>query len=880
MTEAPALSVGVFTTDRTLVVRSWDAWMAQSTGLQEAEVVGRPLHELYPDIVERGLLARMQRVADGKGTEVFAPTFHKYLIRCKPRDRSSRFPEMRQHVTVSPLRRSTDVIGTVVTIQDVTSRLDMERELSIAMESADESVRLRAAEQLAERDASPSLLVEALADGSWRVRRAAVKAMARTSAPEAIATLVEVVRERHEDPALLNSALSAIAESDKPDAVFAVVGLLGADDPNVRIYAALALGMLADDRALPELLARLNDPDMNVRFHVLEALGRIGDRRAASVIADIAETGNFFLSFAALEALALIGDASVAGRLSSLLEDPLLVPATAAALGALASDDAAVPLARALDRPGAPVATIAIALWHIHDRLEAGIGEGALVSDLTRATASLETTTALLGAMPQASSHDLCGIATVLGWLKDPRIDSALAPLLGREGVAETAAIALSVRGASAAAAIITFAADADDPVLRVSAAALGRIGSSAAVPFLISLLGRGPDVAVAAAGALASIGDGRAFEPLLDLLEQRDTAVRQAAVAALNSIGHRGMEQEIRWRLSNELPGVREAAARIAGYFGYPTCLDLMIHCCVDHDESVRRAAVEHLSSYNDSIAWEAIRSSLVNDTSFGVRAAAARALGRSQDDRSIDSLLVGTTDRNLWVRYYAMRSLAEREMAREDVILRLLDAARADAAPPVRIAAVRALTELGDTSCLGLLREITSDPEVDIAVSALEGLGRFDVSGSLPVLGAALDSGEPRRTVAALGALARGKAAQTVSRVGEIAMSSTHAYVVEAAVLALAQLGTADSLDALVRLGAIRRLRSLIVGVLAAIPESALPYLEPGLTDADEQVRATLVDALARIKRPAAGRMISKLLDDPSPMVRRLATHALSRV
>ncbi|HET9426300.1 MAG TPA: HEAT repeat domain-containing protein [Gemmatimonadaceae bacterium] len=880
MTEAPALSVGVFTTDNALVVRSWDAWMAQSTGLHEAEVVGRALDELFPDIEARGLLARMRRVTQGKGVEVFAPAFHKYLIPCRPRERGSRFEHMRQHVTVSPIRDDGGIHGILVTIQDVTARLDMERELAIELASADEEVRLRAAEKLAERDASPSTLVDALADGSWRVRRAAAHAMAKTSAPEAIATLVEVVRERHQDPAMLNAALSALAESDKPSAVFAVAALLDSEDPNVRIYAALALGMLGDERALPALLSRLADPDLNVRYHAIEALGRIGDRRSASVIADIAETRDFFLSFAALEALAIIGDPSVAGRLVPLLEDPMLVPAIAAALGALASDDAAVPLVKAITKPNAPAAVIAVALWHIHDRLEAQMGEGALVADLTRAAATPDTVTALLRAMPQASVSDLSGIATVLGWLEDSRIDSALAPLLAREGVAETAAVALSRRGAPAAAAIIKFTAEADDSVLRVAAAALGRIGSPAAVPFLVSLLPRGAEVAVPAASALAGIGDRRAFEPLLDLLEHRDPSVRHAAVAALNSIGDRGMEQEVRWRLSNERPWVREAAARIAGYFGYPTCLDLMIRCCVDSDESVRRAAVEHLSSYNDSIAWEAIRATLIGDTSHAVRAAAARALGRSADEASIDALVGATSDPNLWVRYYSIRSLGERKVASEAVAQRLVAAARGDEAPPVRIAALRALTELAVPAAVPVLEETAGDPEVDIAVAAIEGLGRFEAAPSVPVLLRALESREPRRMVAALGALAERGAATEIPRIAGIAETSSHSYVSQAAVAALARLSTSDAIDALAKLASARRLRPLVIDAIAAMPETALPFLDGGLASEDEQVRAALVDALTRMKRPGAARLIARLLEDPSPMVRRLASHALARV
>ena len=79
-------SVGVFTTDRDLVVRSWDPWLAEATGIPESAAVGQALGALVPDAEERGLLPRVRRVVDSATVEVFAPAFHKYLIPCKPRE--------------------------------------------------------------------------------------------------------------------------------------------------------------------------------------------------------------------------------------------------------------------------------------------------------------------------------------------------------------------------------------------------------------------------------------------------------------------------------------------------------------------------------------------------------------------------------------------------------------------------------------------------------------------------------------------------------------------------------------------------------------------------------------------------------------------------
>src|SRR5262249_48835757 len=194
-------------------------------------------------------LGRLRRVADGAGVEVLAPAFHEYLIPCSPRDSASRFTRMRQHVTAAPLRDRDDIDGIVVTIEDVTERFDRERRIAADLDSDDERLRLRAATALAAEGNSPSLLSGALGDSSWRVRRAAAEGMAAGGGRIVVDTLIEAVRDNHRDPALLNAALTALSRASS-DAATSVIALLEADDADVRTYAALALGMMDDARAV------------------------------------------------------------------------------------------------------------------------------------------------------------------------------------------------------------------------------------------------------------------------------------------------------------------------------------------------------------------------------------------------------------------------------------------------------------------------------------------------------------------------------------------------------------------------------------------------------------------------------------------------------
>jgi HEAT repeat protein len=287
------MNTGILTTDTELVIRSWDDWLAEVTGIPADAARGQPLAALAPGLFERGLLARFQRVLADGAVEILAPAFHRYLIRCAPRRPSRFFDAMQQYVTIAPLRAGDQILGTIVSVVDVTEQREREHELAEQLESADEQVRLRAAQHLAEdADAPADALIGAIGDASWRVRRAAVGGLAHKAGPETIAALVRALHEQHQNPSVLNSALQVLAVADE-DALAPLVECLGAPDPDLRGYVALALGERGDPAAAPALLHALDDADINVRYHAIEALGKLRTAEAVDALAAVAETRDF-----------------------------------------------------------------------------------------------------------------------------------------------------------------------------------------------------------------------------------------------------------------------------------------------------------------------------------------------------------------------------------------------------------------------------------------------------------------------------------------------------------------------------------------------------------------------------------------------------------
>ena len=715
--------VGVFTTDTQLVIRVWDATLAGLTGISEETASGQALTALLPDLEQRGLLQRFQRSLNEGVVEVLATAFHHYLVPCDPVTSSKRFDKMQQRVTIAPLRDDETIAGLIVTIEDVTERVERERELSARLAEGDEAARLSAAQTLSD-DASfdTAPLLDALSDDSWRVRRAAIKGVSQHAAPEAIAALVSLVVKNHHNPSLLNSALQVLAASEV-DTLLPLLELLKDAEPDLRMQAALALGEQHDARAVEGLIEALNDEDTNVRYHAIEALGKLRAAEAVDALVEIAESRDFFLAFAALEALAKIGDARIAPKVVPFLEDEFLREPAINLLGQLGDDSAVGPLTALLNTPSAPTEVVANALAALRDRYEEKYAEGVYIADLASREISPTGFQNLIDAAALAPAKEsLRSIALVLGWLKRSGVDRALTRLMGRVDLRDEIIEAL-VRHGSATVELLMSQLKSDDLEIRRSAVvALGRIGDSIATPALIETL-NDESLTIDAANALGQIGDARAVDGLVNLIGNTDAPVRQAAVNALNSLTLPSVSERIIPLLHDPDPNVRESAVKIAGYFGYPESGEALIELSRDPNERVRCAALEHLPYVEDERALDLLIQAMKQETPT-VRAAAARALGSTFAPQVVQPLIEGLSDEDVWVRYFSARALGR--LRSEDAIEALKRVVEAEKFNHVRIAALDSLGQIGGERIAAIVGGLVKDDDPNVAHAAQEALAK----------------------------------------------------------------------------------------------------------------------------------------------------------
>lgn len=870
-------SIGIFTTDTNLMVRSWDSWMARATGISVETARGQSLARLLPDIEERGHLARFERVLKDGVVETLAPAFHRYLIPCAPLAPSKYFDKMEQRVTIAPLREQDLVVGTIVTIEDVTARRERERNLSEQMKSSDEMERLDAAIRLSTEKNPESVkpLHNALGDESWRVRRVATEGVAQRKEPEAIESLIRVLRDEHQNPSLLNSALQVLTLSGV-DVVESLIEFVNDKDADLRIYSVLALGDQPDSRSIPALIGALEDENANVRYHAIEALGKLRAVESVDALAAIAESQDFFLAFPAIDALRNIGEASVAPRLVPLLEKDLLSAAAAEALGQLGDEEMVVPLVALLNNSDAPTATIAGALAALHDRYEKQFSEGDFIADIARNNVNETGVQNLIESLDRASADELRALAQVLGWLEGEAAQSALTRLISQPSARKEVVKAMVRHGERVTDLLIAQLDNESIDVRQAAIIALGRIGSPRATPALIKALIADADLVITAAGALAKIGDRQAFDALIGLIGHPNAAARQAVVGALNSLGHPEMAARVATLLNDPDPRVRESAVRIAGYFGYEECIELIFQRCHDENENVRRASIEHLPFIEDERIVDTLVAALKNETAR-VRASAAHAFAQVDLDQSIPHLFDAIKDEDPWVRYNAIRSIGRHRHAEAFDVLSQL--ASADPASHVRIAAIDVLGEIGGERAVETLVPLIESDDRDVERAALGALGSIDQPEALEPLLAAARSQDSARRISAVIALGTRGGSRAVETLQWVAAADTDTEVADAAIGALSQIATPEAVTAIVALTADPSRREACIDALAHQREDKIDLIGRGLNHANEAVRRAVVDALARMRHPRASELLRTALKDKDQSVRLAAAAILRR-
>ena len=344
------------------------------------------------------------------------------------------------------------------------------------------------------------------------------------------------------------------------------------------------------------------------------------------------------------------------------------------------------------------------------------------------------------------------------------------------------AARALSdVQSPSAVDALIDEMAD-ENPLVRAAVVeALGRINSRKSIDILsrASTEDSDPNVREAAMAALRRVSAWVA--PLIQALSGNDLSERIRAVSQLLDQG-KASTLPLTELLTNQEPTVRASAADVLGALGDTSALNALTGALADTDDRVRLSAtialgrVKHarsaqalarlLEDQDNKVAAAAASGlehlselaidpvfGLLNHESVEVKVRAIELLGRLRHRGACDRLILGLTDKVIWVRIVSAQALGEIGDSRATPAL--IDGLR-DRDPVVRATATEALGKLRDFAATMPLLSLLNDESDLVRINALRALGRIGNPAAIPFLEPALDAPEPGVRCAAIAGLA----------------------------------------------------------------------------------------------------------------------------
>jgi HEAT repeat protein len=579
---------------------------------------------------------------------------------------------------------------------------------ALALEDPEERRRATASLRDVPPDDGIALVLRALGDDDWRVRKEAIAvAVALAPSPVVLKGLVSSLGPT-ENVGLRNAAVEAIAAFGA-DAVDALAASLAELDPDGRKLAAEALSKTSIVQALYVLKGLLRDTDANVRVAAIEAVAALGGsdpKTAATILEGCLDSPDPFSRLAALDGLRGLGVVMTWDRLSRLRTDPLLEPAVLAAAGHTADERAARALVDALAhvRGG----TLSVILKSIVELARSGQDKALALQTVAR---KLDPSAAerifSLASQPEDSEDRLtallaCGALGVQGAaeLAILALDDELL-----EGAAEET---LDWLGAPAVSALIERAQSAEGVTRAICLEIAARLADAESAARVREEIHRGlsdpaPEVVRAALGAEAIVGDASALADVAECLVREGAGpLKGAAESSLAVLAARFPEpaRELAARATAAEAHVVAVVVRVVGApvrGSLAADVEFLSSALSSAGPQVRRASLQALAEVGGELAVEPIAFA-VTDEEPDVRLSAVRALGRV---RGADGAPLGISH---------LIGLVERAVEPELVAHALLS-----------------LGETGDPRALPILRPFMRSGDPTSAVAAIEALGAF---------------------------------------------------------------------------------------------------------------------------------------------------------
>ena len=678
-------------------------------------------------------------------------------------------------------------------------------ELEEAMRSDDPEERRRATSALpsAPDGERGALLIRALGDVDWRVRKEGARVAA--SVAEDWGLLPELVDGlcQGENVGLRNSALEVLERLGPRAANALLVALPRVPEP-ARKFVVAALGF-AGGAGVEKLAELSRDAEPNTAQAAIEALARVGGDRAEEALRGHLEAEDPVQRLAALEGLERLQAQVSLDALAPLLGDRLVRRLALRILGYSEEPGAAATLLGALEDGGAASLEATVALGRLLTR------GGPAAREMAKLAEGLsEPVRKHLRTVAQSGRDEARRAAT---WVL----------LLARDEQSLGAAAELA----------------ADDRLPPVALDVIRRWGGSAIRPLVDAsseLSPRGRAIALQMASDLAA----RA-EPAPDVLRSLRAALRALLSSDEATVVAAGAEALGRWAEPEDAKLLLRAArafpeqvARAAGRAlerlasSAPDAVEAELSS-VPLDGQLGAALLPAVAALGGQSATDLLQATL-NADDPRARRAAVMALPRLGGERAVELAGFALADEDVDVQVAAVTVLAQLSKSGGDLGVAPLRLALRASFEPVIAAAARALGQIRDRASIATMRELVSEGRPGVAVAAMEALRVMEDPALDDLLVEALGQEDEELVKEALRAIAQSEAPRREARIA-LALEHSAWDVRQLAASLLGQLGTDEARASLTK----RRGREGDKGVRESIDSALDEPLEPG-EDAEE--------------------------------------------
>ena len=609
------------------------------------------------------------------------------------------------------------------------------------------------------------LIIEAMGDSEWQVRKEAVSAMAKahdnTNKSQIIQRLLDRICQ-NDNVGRRNAAADLFVQWGKASVLPLLLNLNKVNEDTRKVVIDV-LGDIRDPRAISPLLTHILGTDAlpetsagfadNLRSSALEAIGKIGPPEGVEQVLPFLKKGNPLLTFSAIKALELMKSPLAVPHLIEIAEQKMFKRAALDALGAI-SDMKALPCLLA-DFHSEFESIRRVTLKAIVTLGLKQEGENkAIFRKLLQQMYSEDDYSFLVSTVGHADPILKRGAILLLGWVSEIRAVPILIPLLNEYD--NDMIVALSGIGPlilPELSKLLERGLWEDERIRKVAATVWGEIADPEGIPFLIDLLkDNSAHVREAAARALGNIKSTDTIPSLMALLKDSYPEVQEATVGSLLEMKLDIPHDDLRLALRQKSAHFRANAAMLIGEIGFEGAISDIALLLKDSDENVRRASISALGRFPIEKTVRHLLSAL-GDEDYKVRVAVLKVLEQGGAGSILAELSPLAYDENMWVRAGLAKTIGNVAGATG---LSLLQKLVNDPTGVVQIAVLSVLGTRTEREILPeLLRKLPSEDK-DIKKAAILALGAYGDKTVLPFITPLLDDPHWELRSAAVSAVA----------------------------------------------------------------------------------------------------------------------------